>query len=161
MKKLAAATAIIIVLLVAAICTVVPTARAHHQPSLPLAGTILPGQALTAIGAAAVPELADLSAAAPPAHAEHVAQLHPALATACYISPSSGGYVKATCQSYSGSGSRGYQVVGWAWNGCNQYVKIYGSIGSAPTRSSYIPSSGPGTYLPWPWRIVSSWIVKW
>lgn len=158
MKKLAATTALITILFIAAICTVVPTTtRAHHQPAEPLAGTILPGQMLTTLGAAVVPELAALSGPTPNTSAE----LHPMRATACYISPSSGGYVKATCQSYSGSGSRGFQVVGWAWNGCNQYVKIYGSIGSAPTRSSYIPSSGPGTYLPWPWRIVSSWIVKW
>lgn len=85
----------------------------------------------------------------------------PELATSCYISPATGSWVKATCQTYSGSGSRGFQVVGWAWNGCNKYIKIYGSIGSAPTRSSYIPSSGPGTFLPYPWRIVTSWIVKW
>lgn len=84
----------------------------------------------------------------------------PDLAKACYISPATGSYVKATCQAYSGSGSRGFQVVGWAWNGCKTYIKVYGSIGSAPTRSSYIPSSGAGTFLPYPWTIVSSWIVK-
>lgn len=131
--------------------------QAHHIPGAPLAGTILPGQMLTPLGAAAVPELAGLTGPAPAATAE----LHPELATACYISPSVGAWVKATCQSYSGSGSRGFQVVGWAWNGCNTYIKIYGSIGSAPTRSSYIPSSGAGTFLPFPWRIVTSWIVKW
>jgi hypothetical protein len=151
---------LLVALILAASAFVAGTpAQAHHIPGAPLAGTILPGQMLTAGGAAAVPELAELSGPAPLAAAE--LGLHPELATACYISPSVGSFVKATCQSYSGSGSRGFQVVGWAWNGCNRYIKIYGSIGSAPTRSSYIPSSGAGTFLPYPWRIVTSWIVKW
>ena len=152
MKKLIAATTLAIGATVLA-----PTVEAHHLPAEPLAGTILPGQMLTPLGAAAVPELAALSGPAPTAAVE----LAPTLAKSCYISPSVGSYVKATCQAYSGSGSRGFQVIGWAWNGCNQYIKVYGSIGSAPTRSSYIPSSGPGTFLPFPWRIVTSWIVKW
>jgi hypothetical protein len=149
----------VLVITATATTVVAAPADAHHIPSAPLAGTILPGQALYALGAAAIPELADLSGPVPDASAELF--FSPELAKACYISPSTGAYVKATCQSYSGSGSRGFQVIGWAWNGCNTYVKVYGSIGSAPTRSSYIPSSGAGTFLPWPWRIVVSWIVKW
>jgi hypothetical protein len=84
----------------------------------------------------------------------------PELATGCYISPSTGHYVKATCPRYSGSGSRGFQVRGRAWNGCNKFIYLYGTSGVAGSRSSYIPGPGPGWVLPWPWVVVVSWIVK-
>ena len=152
MRKLAA-----LVILFASIGVASPT-QAHHEPGAPLAGAILPGQMIAPLGAAAVPELAALSGPAPSAAAELLA---PETAMSCYISPRIGSWIKATCQKYSGSGSRGFQVQGYAWNGCKTYVLMYGSIGSAPTRSSYIPPSGPGTFLPWPWMMVNSWIVKW
>lgn len=84
----------------------------------------------------------------------------PDLATSCIISPNRGSYAKASCGGYNGKGSRGFQLQGTAWNGCNKYVTVYGSTGSAPTRSSYIPSSGPGTFLPFPWTLVITWIYK-
>jgi hypothetical protein len=125
-----------------------PTEHEHPQTPIPADTTLVADFGTTVTPAQAAILRPDLFVA-------------PELAKACYISPSTGAYVKATCQAYSGSGSRGFQVIGYAWNGCNRYIKIYGSIGSAPTRSSYIPSSGAGTFLPFPWRIVTSWIVKW
>lgn len=115
----------------------------HLNDGTEMMGTVLPGQFFPTVGwPGARPDL------------------EPNLATGCYISPSTGHYAKGTCPGYSGSGSRGFHIEGYAWNGCNKYILVYGTSGVAGVRSSYIPGPGPGYFLPFPWTLVSTWTVK-